>query len=145
MMLSMSMKMMMVTMMMMETMMMRLTMMVGLTMMMGLTMMVIKRSVVARLADSVTGVTIPPNGAKLCRKYASHTALHKYTLDTACRALHLLMHDTLCHGAVKDSLAERLGRPERCEGCRKYSWKLLCFKRLCTGLWRRVSLLETKD
>ena len=38
-----------------------------------------QRSVEARLADSVTGVTIPPNGAKLCRKYASHTALHKYT------------------------------------------------------------------
>ena len=43
-------------------------------MMLILKMMVIKRSVVARLADSVTGVTIPPNGAKLCRKYASNTA-----------------------------------------------------------------------
>ena len=102
-------------------------------MMMLVMMAAIKRSVEARLADSVTGVTIPPNGAKLCRKYASHTALHKYTLDTACTALHLLMHNTLCHGAVKDSLAERLGRPERCEGCRRYSWKLLCFKRLCTA------------
>ena len=48
-------------------------------MMMMKMMAAIKRSVEARLADSVTGVTIPPNGAKLCRKYASHTALHKYT------------------------------------------------------------------
>ena len=44
-------------------------------MMMMTRMMVIKRSVVARLADRVTGVTIPPNGAKLCRKYAKHTTL----------------------------------------------------------------------
>ena len=75
MMLSMFIKLMLVTMMMMET------------MMMGLTMMVIKRSVVVRLADSVTGVTIPPNGAKLCRKYAAlyskqytntNTQIHKY-------------------------------------------------------------------
>ena len=33
----------------------------------------IERSVVTRLSDSVTGVTIPPNGAELCRKYASCT------------------------------------------------------------------------
>ena len=33
----------------------------------------IERSVVTRLSDSVTGVTIPPNGAELCRKYASRT------------------------------------------------------------------------
>ena len=40
-------------------------------MLMAVTMVAaIERSVVTRLSDSVTGVTIPPNGAELCRKYA---------------------------------------------------------------------------
>ena len=41
-----------------------------LPMLMAVTMVAaIERSVVTRLSDSVTGVTIPPNGAELCRKY----------------------------------------------------------------------------
>ena len=40
----------------------------------------IERSVVTRLSDSVTGVTIPPNGTELCRKYASDT--HFTSLET---------------------------------------------------------------
>ena len=43
-------------------------------MLMAVTMVAaIERSVVTRLSDSVTGVTIPSNGAELCRKYASDT------------------------------------------------------------------------
>ena len=43
-------------------------------MLMAVTMVAaIERSVVTRLSDSVTGVTIPPNGAELCRKYVSCT------------------------------------------------------------------------
>ena len=69
-------------------------------------MMVIKRSVVARLADSVTGVTIPPNGAKLCRKYASHTAVHsKYWAE-----LQSNVDQMTLWSAGQDSLVEHLGR-----------------------------------
>ena len=41
----------------------------------------IERSVVTRLSDSVTGVTIPPNGAELCRKYASDTHFSVETMS----------------------------------------------------------------
>ena len=68
-------------------------MMMKMMMMMKMTrMMVIKRSVVARLADSVTGVTIPPNGAKLCRKYALRTL---YCCNDKYTKLKTQIHKTL--------------------------------------------------
>ena len=99
----------------------------------------IERSVVTRLSDSVTGVTIPPNGTELCRKYASCT--HFSGDEVQC-----------CGGAAErgsgqDSLVERLGRAERCEGCRWYSWKLLRFcasvegdKNKTKEYWAKVSV-----
>ena len=81
----------------------------------------IERSVVTRLSDSVTGVTIPPNGAELCRKYASCT--HFTSVETKSNDVVVQQQ----RGSGQDSLVERLGRAERCEGCRWYFWKLLAF------------------
>ena len=66
-----------------------------LPMLMAVTMVAaIERSVVTRLSDSVTGVTIPPNGAKLCRKYALRTALQNAQIHTYAKHTPLLQIHT---------------------------------------------------